>query len=136
MKTVIVKATTTGSRETGDLRPIISDYVPTGVGLCCMEYGDGYCIVKVSWSDHPLVDVKPDPAELAKFLANVTIIETIKPQDYPKAKELKRKFLILADAVEEIPDKKVKVKKTGKEGSFIRKEKGRHEEEFYLLDEG
>ena len=134
MKTIIVKAQTTGSRETGDLRPIISDYVPAGVGLCCIEYAEDYAIVKITWSDHPLVDVKPDPAGLAKFLDNVTILETLK--DYPKAKELKRKFLITKDAVEEKPDKTLKLKKNGLEGSYIRKEKGRHDEELYLLDEG
>lgn len=146
MKSVIVKAQTTGSREQGNLRPIIADYAPRGVGLSCMEYGEGFCIVKIDWSTHPFIDVQPDPADLAKFLENVTIIETIKPKDYPKAEKQKRQLSIDADYVEELPGKKLKVKKSkrfpklvGKEGSYIRKEKkqfGMEHKDVYIFDEG
>lgn len=133
MKTKLLKVKTTGLIEQGNLRPKITDRLPPGVNMIVIEYGEGYAIVKLAWSEHPFIDKKPKNEDITNLLADTSVIEAV--TDHPKAKELKVTQCIVEDLVEEKPNKKLKHKKKGLESSFIRKEKLRGED-VYVIDEG
>lgn len=137
MKSKILKVKTIGSRAEGNLRPEIVDDLPRNLGLSVIEYGSGFAIVKVSWSEHPLVP-KPLEKDLTKLWKHDSIQQVL--TSHPKEKELKSKRSILSSLVDELPEKKIKLKKErkgiGLEGSYIRKEYSiNNQEDTYVLDE-
>ena len=144
VKAKILQVKTVGSIEQGNVRPIIADLwgnpetQPDGADLAVLEYDleNNFAVVRLTWLEelHPLMkDVKKAiPEQIEKLLAHSSVIGEL--PSHPKAR--KRVFSVSSEGAEELPGKKIKLKKTKEEGSFIRKEKGRNDTIIYVIDEG
>ena len=146
IKAKILKVKTAGSVEEGNRRPIIADLwgnpdtQPDGADIAVLEYNgeEGTAILRLTWIEelHPLMKnvKKAIPEQITQLLAHPSIIEEL--PSHPKAK--KRIFAITDEGgdIEELPGKKIKLKKTKEQGSFIRKERDRHDATRFIYDEG
>jgi len=156
MKSKILKVKTIGSVVSGNLEPEIANHLPIGVDLDVLEYGSGFAIVKISWSEHPMEET-PSPEALSKLENHKSVLEILK--SHPEAEKAKNQRFILSSLVEEAGSKTLRLRESGlkgskrktldklleaaekkglgKQGQFIRKEhSAQNQEEVYILDEG
>lgn len=129
MNVKIVKSTLTGKKGE-NLQPKICENLPRGVDATVLEYANDYAIVKLAWSNHPLIQ-NADDKELETLLTHPSILEELKA--HPESEKNLITHVFQGSFVEEKTKKVIRVR--GKEGSFIRKQQGKYGEE-YVLDEG
>lgn len=141
---------TTGSRETGDLRPKLSDDCPEGLNYRVHSYDEvaGTCIVEVWCSNHEILPEKhqKNASDLAK-LDSKGYMKKVIPNPNP---DKPLGSISISAPVENVgkPDKRIskvdraqkKITVKGKQLGFLKSRKskdtaGKEIEEF-LLDEG
>ena len=134
----ILKVKTTGSRQTSDLRPQISDALPSGINYSVLEYDEAEktCVVECWCSNHPLHEKPKTQADLDEISKHSAVLEVLQSHS--------RSPLILGSIAISSPDTideaKKEVTSHGKTGNFLRKIKvhttsGKEQDE-YILDEG
>jgi len=133
----ILKVKTVGSRQTGDLRPELSDTLPSGFNYAVLEYdeAENTCIVECWCSDHPLQEKQRTVADLSEISKNSAVIEVL--ESHPKSPRVLG--VVSTTAFENVDDVKKEITVKGKRGAFLRKERiEAHGENFdsYILDEG
>ena len=116
----ILKVKTTGSRDTGDLRPAFTD-IPQGLNYQVYEYNEkeGWCIVEIYGFDHPVLEPhkKFTPAKQTKVLIDSAVIEEL--PTHPLSPKVLARLTAPVGSFE--PDEKRKVvKREGKEYPYMK----------------
>jgi len=132
----IFKVATTGSREKGNLKPVIADDLPAGLNLTVLEYNEpeAWCVVEVWSSDHPM---RRTSEEIAGLMDKVRGHKSVMLElaDHPlKPLKIGKVNMGKTDKHKIDFDKK-EVTFKGKKGKYKRIEKFR-EQEIIVLDEG
>jgi len=134
----ILKVKTVGSRQTGDLRPKLSDTLPIGFNYAVLEYDEveNTCIVECWCSDHPLHEKPKTKADLDEISNHSTVLEGL--QSHSKSPPILGSIAI--SFPETINEAKKEITSHGKTGKFLRKIKIHtttgEEQDEYILDEG
>jgi len=122
-----------GSRETGDLRPSITDDLPIGVNLRVLEYGTDYAVVEVWGSDILDGEEKCTPEKLEELVKHSDVIEEL--VTHPAKPPIIGRVGMTRRIGMEIDEARKTIDYEGKRHTFIRKEQIRGEP-IYILDEG
>jgi len=144
MHTKLVKVETIGSQKQGNLRPVISDILPSGFNHSVLEYNEteGWCILYIWCSDHEILpeNQRKTKADLDDFLKHPAVIDF--PSSHPllSAKPCSLTGSFPADSLP-IDIKNKKVTFQGKLVSFKSKQKIRdgrigQDMDFFVFDEG
>ena len=137
---------TLGSRETGDLRPEISDNLPHGLNYLVLEYDETAqtCVVEAWCSNHLLLKAedRKNMVDLQALDKHPATVKTL-PSHAKSPKTLGRFALSVrahSPPNAEVDKEKKTVKFQGRQGPYKRMVKQKTtdgtDEELYVLDEG
>jgi len=140
----IFKVKTTGSRDTGDLRPAFTDdFVEKygrGINYVVHEYNEaeGWCVVECWCCDHPILEPehRKNMTHLRALDKDPSVVEVL--PSHPRSPPILG--TLATSRHESVDEEKKEITVKGRKGSYIRKEKTfttlGEEIDLYILDEG
>jgi len=133
----VLKVRLRGSKEKGDLRPAISDYLPQGLNILALEYGKDYAICEIWGSDSDMLhpDERFSKEKLDRILKSSDVIAVM--TKHPLSPERIGAICLSHSVGMKVDEARKLIEWEGKSISYKRTISiGKNEKAAYVVDEG